>query len=246
MAAGDDEDTVVGVRAPRRPMGLPTDGSVGLVVLFLLGAVAALARGVWEPRLADGLPIEVTGQVARPGLHLVSPATLAAAIEAAGGVSDGVAETPLHAGDAVEVLPEGARIVRADQPMLAGLRLDPAVDGSALVALPGLGEQGAVALVGAAAAAEPRAVERAVRRLRPVERDAVVLPKPRPSGPIDLNTADARALERLPGVGPALAAKIIADREAKGPFRRVDDLDRVSGIGPATVERLRAQAVVTP
>jgi len=59
------------------------------------------------------------------------------------------------------------------------------------------------------------------------------------SGPVNLNSADPMLLESLPGIGPATATAIIDDRVANGPFRSVDDLDRVAGIGPATVERLR-------
>lgn len=56
---------------------------------------------------------------------------------------------------------------------------------------------------------------------------------------VDLNTADVSALDTLPGVGPSTAEKIIADREANGPFESVDDLGRVSGIGPKKLEQLR-------
>jgi len=42
----------------------------------------------------------------------------------------------------------------------------------------------------------------------------------------------------LPGIGPAKARAIVADREGRGPFRRLEDLARVSGIGPATVSRI--------
>src|SRR4051812_22396723 len=48
---------------------------------------------------------------------------------------------------------------------------------------------------------------------------------------IDLNTATAADLDRLPGIGPVLAARIVAERDKK-PFAKVDDLRRVSGIGP--------------
>lgn len=61
---------------------------------------------------------------------------------------------------------------------------------------------------------------------------------------IDLNTADAKTLELLPGIGPALAERIIADRGRIGPFKRVEDLARVKGIGHRTIERLREHAVV--
>jgi competence protein ComEA len=59
-----------------------------------------------------------------------------------------------------------------------------------------------------------------------------------PAGPVDLNTADAAALDALPGIGPVLAARIVADRDANGPFTTVADLDRVPGVGPATVAEL--------
>jgi competence protein ComEA len=53
------------------------------------------------------------------------------------------------------------------------------------------------------------------------------------TGPVSVNGATAADLDRLPGVGPATAARIIAWREAHGPFRAVDDLLDVPGIGPA-------------
>lgn len=56
---------------------------------------------------------------------------------------------------------------------------------------------------------------------------------------LNINTASAAQLELLPGIGPALAQRIIADRAERGPFLSVDDLDRVRGIGPRTLERLR-------
>lgn len=62
---------------------------------------------------------------------------------------------------------------------------------------------------------------------------------------IDINTANASQLEELPGVGPAIAQRIIDHREANGPFRSVDDLMEVSGIGPATLEKIRDQATVS-
>lgn len=55
---------------------------------------------------------------------------------------------------------------------------------------------------------------------------------------VDVNTADAAALEELPGIGPALAERIIDHRESVGPFTSMEDLDAVSGIGPAMMERL--------
>jgi len=60
-----------------------------------------------------------------------------------------------------------------------------------------------------------------------------------PGGRIDLNRATAEELQLLPGVGPAKSEAILADRDANGPFRTVDDLDRVAGFGAKTIARLR-------
>ena len=55
---------------------------------------------------------------------------------------------------------------------------------------------------------------------------------------IDINRASAAELGRLPGVGPALAGRIVADRQQRGAFGGIEALDRVSGIGPVTLSRL--------
>jgi competence protein ComEA len=61
---------------------------------------------------------------------------------------------------------------------------------------------------------------------------------------VNINTADEATLETLNGVGPVLAAAIIQYRTEHGPFASVDQLDEVSGIGPATLEDLRSQVTV--
>jgi competence protein ComEA len=64
------------------------------------------------------------------------------------------------------------------------------------------------------------------------------------SGLVDPNTADLDALTRLPGIGPALAGRILEDRAANGPYRAAADLLRVKGIGPATLARIRSRLSV--
>ncbi|MGF1466453.1 MAG: ComEA family DNA-binding protein [Sandaracinaceae bacterium] len=56
---------------------------------------------------------------------------------------------------------------------------------------------------------------------------------------MDLNRATAPDLELLPGIGPALSRRIVALRERRGGYARVDELVAVRGIGPRTVARLR-------
>ena len=57
-----------------------------------------------------------------------------------------------------------------------------------------------------------------------------------------LSTTTADSLDLLPGIGPVLAARLIAARAQNGAFRSWDQVDRVRGIGPKTIERLQALA----
>lgn len=61
---------------------------------------------------------------------------------------------------------------------------------------------------------------------------------------IDINAADARTFERLPGIGPATAKKIVEHRDRHGPFVRAEDLLKVKGIGPKKFEQLRQFIIV--
>jgi competence protein ComEA len=63
---------------------------------------------------------------------------------------------------------------------------------------------------------------------------------------VDINTADAAALEALPGIGPSIAQAIVEWRAANGQFASVDELEDVPGIGPATLAEIRDSARVGP
>jgi competence protein ComEA len=58
---------------------------------------------------------------------------------------------------------------------------------------------------------------------------------------INLNTATQAELESVKGIGPGKAKAIIAHREKNGPFKSVDELDKVKGFGKASVNKLRDQ-----
>ncbi len=97
-----------------------------------------------------------------------------------------------------------------------------------------------VALI--AAAGLMMATSAANRAAVPAVRDESVFAAAR----IDLNTATRAELCTLPGVGETMADRIIADRDANGPFRSPEELCRVDGIGDATLERIREWIWVEP
>jgi competence ComEA-like helix-hairpin-helix protein len=70
--------------------------------------------------------------------------------------------------------------------------------------------------------------------------------RPPPPLIVDLNSAPAEELMLLPNIGPTMARRIVESRRRQGRFQQTDDLLRVRGIGPKTLERLRAQAWVPP
>lgn len=64
------------------------------------------------------------------------------------------------------------------------------------------------------------------------------------SSKVNVNSSTAEQLDTLPGIGPALAKRIVDDRKINGPFKSLEDLDRVSGIGKGLIGKLNGLAVV--
>jgi competence protein ComEA len=64
---------------------------------------------------------------------------------------------------------------------------------------------------------------------------------PPPAFPIDVDRADSAALDALPGIGPALARRIVQERDKCGPYGSLRELERVRGIGPALSKRLSSK-----
>lgn len=159
-----------------------------------------------------------------------------------------------------------AETERARRPLGAGERIDPNVaDAVELDRLPRVGPALAARIIedreasGRFRSVEdlarvPGVGERVLEALRPhlalpaapaasggarAARGTGAASGPAPGERLDLNRADVNALTALPGIGPVLAARVVAYRDSAGPFRDVADLEAVKGIGPATVARLK-------
>ena len=63
-------------------------------------------------------------------------------------------------------------------------------------------------------------------------------------GQINLNTASEKELQELPGIGPAMSARIIEYREANGDFQNIEDIKKVRGIGNAKFEKLKDKVTI--
>ena len=191
-----------------------TRGGAGETAITSRPTPADAPSGAADSSGASGAPgspvfVHVHGRVALPGLYeLASGARVVDVVAAAGGFAD----------DAEQ----GA--VNLARPLVDGEQLYvPAVGEAAADGAGGGAGAGAGAASGAGASAGSGAGGGA-------------------AGPgaalVDLNSADAAALETLPGVGPATSAAILDWRRQNGAFRSVDDLLGVSGIGEKTLAKL--------
>jgi competence protein ComEA len=165
--------------------------------------------------------VHVAGEVREPGL-VVLPAgsRIADAVQAAGGAT---AKAELHRVNLA------AAAVDASQIVVPGPGTDPAAGAA--------GAPGGAPGGGAAGPAGASGVGGAGGTGGAVSAEGVA-GAAAGQAPVNLNTADTATLEQLPGIGPALAGRIADHREQVGPFASLEDLDAVSGIGPAMMERL--------
>lgn len=187
--------------------------------------------------------VHVAGAVAKPGLvRLASGSRVLNAIESAGGAS---AEADLEALNLAAVVEDGSQLFvprrqpqpparagsrpsasRASAPVRTSesSRVDPRYAGSSVPRQ-----------AYAAPAAAPPPPQEADSGSRPSSGSKAALQP----GSINLNTASASELERLPGIGPVTARKIVEYRQAHGGFSSIDELMAVKGIGPKKLAEVR-------
>jgi competence protein ComEA len=70
--------------------------------------------------------------------------------------------------------------------------------------------------------------------------------QPTAAAPVNLNTATAADLAKLPGIGPAVAARIVEYRQKNGSFKKIEELMNVKGIGEKTFLKLKPLVTVAP
>jgi competence protein ComEA len=199
-------------------MGLDSGHAVVIVLVVLLGlAVAALLLGLGRPR------VEPVGSTASATVVATGTPASGVAHSEAERADGAPAELVIHVAGKVRTpgvvrLPPGSRVLDAVD-AAGGATKGADLTGLNLARLLTDGEQVVVGVPAPAGAAPTNAPGTA-------------------SGPININTATASQLEELPGIGPALAARILAWRDEHGQFTSVEELQEVSGIGPATLAEL--------
>jgi competence protein ComEA len=249
----------VGDAAPRPPSTL-----LGAVGLALVAGAPLATRDVWLDVHDVGRAVELCGDIADPGPVWLAPPTLRQAAAVAG-QSAPPFDVQVPPGVAVCWEAGHPRFARPSDPMLFALRVRPDVDAaSALESVPSIGPSLARAIIedrsrrgafcGVADLDRVKGVgPTTLARIAPyLEVDARPGCRPDPGGggrakpqlrPVRINRASPSELDTLPGIGPALASRILA-RRREAPFQSLADLDAVKGIGPATLEKLKPWVII--
>lgn len=220
------------VRDGRLELGI---GAVAVVLVALVAGVVwyrMAVDGAAAPavRPADAAPPARVDRGAPSGLPagatVASATTAPAAARRGDAVVVHVAGAVTHPG--VLLMPVGARVIDAIEGA-GGATPTADLDRLNLAAKLVDGQRILVVEVGATPAVAP---------------EGAAVPSADPGALIDLNAATRAQLESLPGIGPTLAAAILAERDRRGGFRSVNELREVRGIGEARFADLRARVTV--
>ena len=194
--------------------------------LFLsLAFFVALGGVYFLSRRTDPQPVQLTTPFPRPtATPRPSPTPAGLVIQVSGAVKN---PGLVHLADGARVddaiRAAGGPSADAD---LAPLNLARKLSDGELVRVPAIGEP-TQAPAGAAGTRVPRPT-----------------PTPTPVLIVNINTAKADELSRLPGIGPALAQRIIDFRQANGPYQKIEDITKVRGIGPVEFNAIKNRIVV--
>ncbi|ASN39289.1 competence protein ComEA [Arthrobacter sp. 7749] len=206
-------------------------------IVLILGALSWIAVSLVfnplprAPDEAQSIPIAAAGTPEQTG-SFASGSPPSAQESAA--PSTGGATVVIHLIGAVKKpgvysLPLGSRVLDAVK-RAGGLAADAAPEAINLAAELGDGQQIRIPHTGDSAAAPPAGASQSAVESAP-------------GGKLNINIANQSQLEELPGIGPALAVRILDFRTANGPFKSLAELDAVSGIGPALLGNLRDAVV---
>lgn len=181
----------------------------------------------------ENLTVSVAGAVVLPGVYGFSPdATVEDAIDRAGGLGPLADLTDINRAArllpnttlVIPVRPDASGAAATDQPVYYSARANPAA-----YTISGWGQTASPQTVPSGASGQAVSGIQAASQTH--------------GGLVNINTAGAAQLETLPGIGPKTAEKIMAYR-AGAPFRTVEDLMQVNGIGPKKLEAIRQLVTV--
>lgn len=206
--------------APHRPDSVVVaDDSPPPQTIASAEAAATAASASASP---TEIAVYVCGAIRHPGVFRLGPGSrVVDAVNRAGGLrSDADAEA-----------------INLAEPLVDGMKIDVPKKGARPEAY---SSDGAIAAYDVASIGSSAALTPSHRTSRHRSSGRAGASKLQPGQTVDVNTASESELERLPGVGPSLARRIIEYREANGRFATPDDLQNVSGIGPSKFAKMEA------
>jgi competence protein ComEA len=191
-------------------------GLLGAGILYLASRPPrGVAITLLPPPTPEPLVVQVDGAVVNPGVYeLPMGSRVRDAVKAAGGFTAEASEQALNQ---VALLQSGQRVdvpAKTPTPKPTATRSPSSIPRSTQP--------------GGQPSPSPSAVSEAT-------------PTP---GPININTASLEELDSLPDIGPVTAQKIIEYRQANGPFTQIEDILKVTGIGPAKFEKIKDKITV--